>query len=889
MAHANAGGRAPSRSGSMRTERPSRHVDASQLETRQRAMTTAPRQPVPQHFGPNVGSSLAEVAKKADRPPIRLRTGGGGSPPVPPAPSMGEGLLRRARSASAAMRALVTGAPVQPPERAPTTTAPGDLLQEPSRDQLANVLTRGSDVRSFNAPAGQRRELVALRRQKLVLLGPGEAGKSSLMLTFTKGRQLVKALPDVGTTTGIDTLAFRVQGAGGDKVDVEVQDFAGQDIYHSHSLFLSRESVFIFVWDMSLAEDAGLALTKREVDRFKRWADIVQAKCPGAVVAAVGTHLDSLRDPSPDSVGILLERVRGMLEGYFATFQGTTEALCLDGGVHAVSCKDLTCTPHFPRIKDLFQDLAELCLKRACRNDQSPFPDGLVPRSVVYLITRLQALRDSGQLVLPWSEYRRFQREVGIPSEQAHAVTCTLHDWGFLYYFDQQSLRPSQSDCVFLRPEWLAKACAAVFTYVHACLAPPHERACMRGTIQVIDVPACDAADPEGLITTGILTTHQLAPALFRGPLQELGREPTAPNCELCLSMLTHLDVVYPDLSADSASRTPSSSTRGPAPGAHTQYYLPSMFTDRPPPAVEVSMPILAATRGVRRCHRLRPFPQELVHMLHCRLHTALVRIALPPPPQPPPETAQLVLNRWNTAEEDGLGFDPDDSRGGALVVRDVYEGTPASRAKAEAYIGWSVVRVGSRPVRTQKEYLEACRGPDSGRRLTLQLERRNTVAPQPVVNTWKSAWWLGGGGGEGQDLGRGPIRCFVVADPAAGSRGESGGTVEIMSVGERGDAMDGGMTAQDMADYVTSELVRLLRKFPGITLMTVRSEHEERRDELASSLRQHIAPPELEFLLDPSPPRRAGSDLRDSLILDSFLKSAMSDANMVAAAYDDL
>eukprot|EP00662_Eupelagonemidae_sp_cell21_P005941 gene5941-61514_t len=92
-----------------------------------------------------------------------------------------------------------------------------------------------------------------------------------------------------------------------------------------------------------------------------------------------------------------------------------------------------------------------------------------------------------------------------------------------LYLFDRQSKRLGRQDCVFLHPQWLSQMVATVFSYAHACTAPTHERACMRGLL--IDTDACDATEPTGLILEAVLSAD-LCPTLFAKVLGMLKRSP---------------------------------------------------------------------------------------------------------------------------------------------------------------------------------------------------------------------------------------------------------------------------------------------------------------------------------------------------------------------------
>eukprot|EP00755_Sulcionema_specki_P013853 Sspe_Gene.55113::Locus_30348_Transcript_1_3_Confidence_0.500_Length_1543::g.55113::m.55113 len=461
-----AGGRVrgPNRAMSPAARRPARHTDPAEDQS-------GPR-PLPSST-PNL-ADVAGIANISDE----TRTRGGSV-----SPSMLFG---------SAMNPFSLASTVEPVTEVPVAT-------------LQRYVTSPDDVRAFCKGI----EEVAIKRFKITLVGAGEAGKTSLKKCFANTPLFFKNLPEVGTTTGIDVAWHRQRVMNDSLIDLEVMDFAGQEVYHSHSLFLSNRTLFLFVWNMAALEQTfdEYGISEAEEARLRQWADIVQAKCPGAAVVVVGTHKDMLRDPNPRTVVLILRKVCRAIVEYIDTFKPPekTKNIFVHGSF-CVSCKDRTAIPENQggpeRIKDLFQWLADLC-NVYCRTDPQ-FPHGTVPRKVMYLIATLHKLKQEMETVLlPMKDFNALTRQLGIPKEMLHPLTVLLHDWDILYLFDRQASRLGRQDCVFLHPQWLAQMVSTVFTYAHACTAPEHERATMVGML--IDSKACDDADPTRLILEGVL------------------------------------------------------------------------------------------------------------------------------------------------------------------------------------------------------------------------------------------------------------------------------------------------------------------------------------------------------------------------------------------------
>jgi internalin A len=87
-----------------------------------------------------------------------------------------------------------------------------------------------------------------LREARLILVGEGERGKTTLKHALIRGRAL-----RCEQTHGIDIDCWPIDppaGSGGVPIDVDVWDFGGQIIYHQvHHLYLAHKAVYLLVFD----------------------------------------------------------------------------------------------------------------------------------------------------------------------------------------------------------------------------------------------------------------------------------------------------------------------------------------------------------------------------------------------------------------------------------------------------------------------------------------------------------------------------------------------------------------------------------------------------------------------------------------------------------------
>ena len=180
------------------------------------------------------------------------------------------------------------------------------------------ICKQGFDAVKAYFEAGAKKEI---HRLKVLIVGTGGAGKTSIVenlfaketekgiltgdLKDTKGRRR--------TTIGVDVklLVMILKGDGTKSSDIEFSlwDFGGQeDYYQTHSLFLSKRSLFILVVDINAYDCTQNHFTKH----LQRWLDAIQAKVPNADVKIVLTKTDLCVDEEEknDKIIDILDRLK---------------------------------------------------------------------------------------------------------------------------------------------------------------------------------------------------------------------------------------------------------------------------------------------------------------------------------------------------------------------------------------------------------------------------------------------------------------------------------------------------------------------------------------------------------------------------------------------------
>ncbi|KXS09317.1 ras-domain-containing protein [Gonapodya prolifera JEL478] len=148
-------------------------------------------------------------------------------------------------------------------------------------------------------------------QKKLVIVGDGSAGKTSLLIVATKGEQ---NFPQKYTPTVFENHLLLVRNASSNcDVQLGLWDTAGQEDYDRlRPLSYPDTSIIIIVFDLSSVE--GLASVK------EKWYPEVRHFCPGVPIILVGTKSDIVLDNplhTPEEIGSVKKHIH--TAAYFET------------------------------------------------------------------------------------------------------------------------------------------------------------------------------------------------------------------------------------------------------------------------------------------------------------------------------------------------------------------------------------------------------------------------------------------------------------------------------------------------------------------------------------------------------------------------------------------
>ncbi|XP_055958804.1 probable serine/threonine-protein kinase pats1 [Patella vulgata] len=124
------------------------------------------------------------------------------------------------------------------------------------------------------------------RRTKLMLVGLGGAGKTSLLKAIMSVNNKTVGTKGEQITDGIDIQPWTIKNKDNIEVTYSTWDFAGQTLYYNtHQFFLSKRAIYVLVWSTRQGfEHAGLDF----------WLSSISCHAPKTPIFIVGSHCDQV-------------------------------------------------------------------------------------------------------------------------------------------------------------------------------------------------------------------------------------------------------------------------------------------------------------------------------------------------------------------------------------------------------------------------------------------------------------------------------------------------------------------------------------------------------------------------------------------------------------------
>jgi len=267
------------------------------------------------------------------------------------------------------------------------------------------------------------REGVALREMKLIVVGWGKAGKTTLVKRLA-GETMN---PNEQETHGIMIRPLTL-GCTDGELRARVWDFGGQHVLHAmHEFFLTARSLYLLVLEQR---------SDRAETDAKYWLQIIRSYAPQApVVVALNKSRGLARPLDRES----LERMYGPIVAWIPT-ECLPEADCPGAEATIVKLREE--------------------LTAAAEEQWMPEPRKKFPRKWVAIKEWLESLDKDEKNYLDYDTFAHECTARGEPDQQKQAeVAALMHDLGVaMNYARDERLR----DTTVLRPDWLANGIYAV-------------------------------------------------------------------------------------------------------------------------------------------------------------------------------------------------------------------------------------------------------------------------------------------------------------------------------------------------------------------------------------------------------------------------------------------
>ena len=233
---------------------------------------------------------------------------------------------------------------------------------------------------------------VTVKRVKLMFIGPGEAGKTTLIHRLIEG----KFEGGFAMTDGVSMTDWTI-----DELRMSCWDFSGQGIYmNTHSLFFSERAVFVLVWNPRQHED------QASLDLFFR---TIRNASPKAPIILVSTHAKDTSKTADNILDSFHERF-GPPSGY--------------GKIACYHHIDSSTGIGMPELK---ADICKVVLRQK-------FVTQKIPKSFKRLEGGLKDLAKYGRFSLTGKEVRNFAYEqYKIDDLNCDHALDLFHDWGFIH------------------------------------------------------------------------------------------------------------------------------------------------------------------------------------------------------------------------------------------------------------------------------------------------------------------------------------------------------------------------------------------------------------------------------------------------------------------------
>ncbi|KAJ7393166.1 hypothetical protein OS493_006132 [Desmophyllum pertusum] len=338
---------------------------------------------------------------------------------------------------------------------------------------------------------------VANNQIKMTVVGGSQVGKSSLVKALNHSKDW--RINGVGPTTkteGVEISSMNLM-----RSKLKVFDLGGDEaFFSSHHLFLSENTLYQVVFDMSAYTISKSSLSIYQLGRVELWLQVIFARAPNSHVLLVGTHADDprltdeIRTRIREDIETLLSKYRrehrrqfegeavpqcGLCEGTLICEGSSTGSLFyvqeqmvphVPGPVpepcipHVVGYYEVSCQGQFPKhflsSKNRSLQKFKVGLGSSAYILLSTKVSSRIPQKCLYVRDRIHEMCHAENELQNWplltyDRLREIANGCGVKQDfKLKALMTYFHSQGEILWYEDM---PDIGDVIFIDPSWLSK------------------------------------------------------------------------------------------------------------------------------------------------------------------------------------------------------------------------------------------------------------------------------------------------------------------------------------------------------------------------------------------------------------------------------------------------
>ena len=288
----------------------------------------------------------------------------------------------------------------------PNLSIPKEIIEEDPQSIL-NYLTSLQEAE----------EIDKLYEAKMVLVGRGGGGKTTLVKKLTEPQYQFDPQENIPSTEGIEIKTWEVpiQQETTIPFQLNIWDFAGQEKYDAtHQLFITERTLYIFVTE---------ARKESNYLDFDYWLSLIKLLSNNSPVIVIQTKIDERRDEMPAQI----------YKSHFPNIVGFCQISCAEGYAHTLEAFQ-------QMVKEGIQQLPQLGDK--------------LPKAWVDIRKELESEKEERDY-LTYPAYLRVCEKHGLNQEKADFLSSYFHNLGVIIHHKKDR---SLKRIVIVNPDWATDA-----------------------------------------------------------------------------------------------------------------------------------------------------------------------------------------------------------------------------------------------------------------------------------------------------------------------------------------------------------------------------------------------------------------------------------------------